>query len=56
MLCFYNLTNWPRGSAIEIDTAIGIAFKWSYVIIEQLADFEKLIISTYKMLSGLIGK
>ena len=50
---FYEIA---RGSAIEIDTAIGIAFKLSYVKIEQLADFEKLIISTYKMWSGLIGK
>ena len=50
---FYEIA---RGSAIEIDTAIGIAFKLSYITIEQLSDFGKLIISTYKMLSGLIGK
>ena len=50
---FYEIA---RGSAIKIDTAIGIAFKLSYVTIEQLPDFEKLIISTYKTLSGLIGK
>lgn len=45
-----------RGSAVEIDTAIGIAFKLSYVKIEQLKDFEKLIVTTYKLLSGLIGR
>ena len=50
---FYEIA---RGSAVEIDAAIGIAFKLSYITIEQLADFEKLIITTYKILSGLIGK
>jgi four helix bundle protein len=50
---FYEIA---RGSAIEIDTAIGIAFKLSYVSMEHLTNFEKLIITTYKILSGLIGK
>ena len=50
---FYEIA---RGSAIEIDTAIGIAFKLSYVTMDQLKDFEKLIITTYKILSGLIGR
>ena len=50
---FYEIS---RGSAVEIDTAIGIAVRLSYVTIDQLKDFEKLIISTYKILSGLIGK
>ena len=49
---FYEI---DRGSAVEIDAAIGIAFKLSYITIEQLADFEKLIITTYKILSGMIG-
>lgn len=50
---FYEIA---RGSAVEIDAAIGIGFKLSYVTMEQLTNFEKLIISTYKILSGLIGK
>ena len=50
---FYEIA---RGSAVEIDTAIGIAFKLSYVTMEQLSNFENLIISNYKILSGLIGK
>ena len=50
---FYEIA---RGSAIEIDTAIGVAFKLSYVTREQLTNFENLIITTYKILSGLIGK
>lgn len=50
---FYEIA---RGSAIEIDTAIGIAFKLSYVTMEQLKGFEKLIITTFKILSGLIGR
>ena len=45
-----------RGSAIEIDTAIGVAFKLSYVSMEQLTNFENLIITNYKILSGLIAK
>src|SRR6185503_19772334 len=50
---FYEIA---RGSAVDIDTAIGIAFQLSYVTMEQLKNFEKLIITTYKILSGLIGK
>lgn len=50
---FYEIA---RGSAIEVDTAFGIAFRLSYVQMEQSKDFENLIITTYKILSGLIGK
>jgi len=50
---FYEIA---RGSVVEIDAAIGIAFRLDYVTMEQLTNFEKLIISTYKILSGLIGK
>jgi len=49
---FYEIA---RGSAVEIDAAIGIAFKLSYVIMDHLKDFEKLIVTNYKILSGLIG-
>ena len=45
-----------RGSTDEIDTAIRVAFKLSYVTIGQLTNVENLIITTYKILSGLIGK
>ena len=50
---FYEIA---RGSTVEIDTAIGVAFKLSYVTMEQLTNVENLIITTYKILSGLIGK
>lgn len=50
---FYEIA---RGSVVEIDAAIGIAFRLDYVKMEQLTNFEKLIISNYKILSGLIGK
>jgi len=50
---FYEIA---RGPAVEIDVAIGIAFKLSYVTMEQLSNFENLIITNYKILSGLIGR
>ena len=50
---FYEIA---RGPVVEIDTAIGIAFQLEYVKIEQLANFEKLFITNYKILSGMIGK
>ena len=50
---FYEIA---RGSVIELDAAIGIAFKSSYVTMEQLSNFKNLVISTFKILSGLIGK
>jgi len=50
---FYEIA---RGSAIEIDTAIGIAFKLSYLKMEQLTNLENLIVTNYKILSGLIGR
>src|SRR5689334_14652833 len=37
-----------RGSVIEIDTAISVAHKLSYVTKETLQPLEKLIISTFK--------
>ena len=50
---FYEIA---RGSVIEIETAVGIAFKLSFIAREQLVNLEKLIISNFKILSGLIGK
>ncbi|MBS1565213.1 MAG: four helix bundle protein [Bacteroidetes bacterium] len=43
-----------RGSVIEVDTAIEVASKLSYVSIEQLQPLGKMIINTFKMLSGLM--
>jgi four helix bundle protein len=45
-----------RGSVIEIDAAIGIACKLSYVDIETLQPVRKLIINTFKTLSGMISQ
>ena len=44
-----------RGSVIEIDTAVGIAYKLSYANNEQLQVLGNLIIKTFKLLSGMIG-
>ena len=43
-----------RGSVIEIDTAIGIAYKLSYADLEQLQPLGGIIIKTFKILSGMI--
>jgi four helix bundle protein len=43
-----------RGSVIEIDTAIGIAYKLSYTGIDELQPLGELIIKSFKLLSGLI--
>ena len=45
-----------RGSVIEIDTAIGIAYKLSYANLEQLQSLGDIIIKTFKLLSGIIRK
>jgi four helix bundle protein len=50
---FYEVS---RGSLIEVDTAFDISFKLEYVQMEQLKNLENLIITTFKILSGLIGK
>jgi four helix bundle protein len=41
-----------RGSVIEIDTAIGIAYKLLYVNMEQ----GNLIIKNFKLLSGMVNR
>jgi len=50
---FYEIA---RGSVIEIDAAIGIAYKLSYVSLEQLQVLGENIIKTFKLLSGMIDK
>ncbi len=45
-----------RGSLIEVDTAIGIAFDLEYVTMEQLENLGKSIIDTFKLLTGLINQ
>jgi four helix bundle protein len=45
-----------RGSVIEIDTAIGIAYKLTYSTQEQLQSLGEKIIKTFKILSGMIGR
>ena len=43
-----------RGSVIEIDSAFGIAFKLEYVILDELHTLGDCIVSTFKLLSGMI--
>ena len=45
-----------RGSVIEIDTALDIAVSLGYITDEQLKIIGELIIKTFKILTGLIGK
>jgi four helix bundle protein len=45
-----------RGSVIEIDAAIGIAHKLTYVKSEQLQTLGENIIKTFKLLSGMLDK
>jgi four helix bundle protein len=44
-----------RGSIIEIDTAFDVAQALEYVTPLELAQLGKLLISTFKQLTGLIG-
>lgn len=44
-----------RGSVIEIDTAIDIAFELDYCTIEQLHGLGEKLVKTFKQLSGLIS-
>jgi four helix bundle protein len=43
-----------RGSLIEVDTAIGIAYKLDYVSLEELQNLGNSIVKTFKLLSGMI--
>ena len=44
-----------RGSVIEIDAAIGIAFKLQYCDMKSIEALGSLIISCFKQLTALIG-
>lgn len=44
-----------RGSVIEIDTALDIAYQLNYASIEQLQPLGELIVKTFKLLSGMIS-
>ena len=43
-----------RGSVVEIDTAIGMAFKLSYITMDELKPLGESIIKTFKILSGMM--
>ena len=45
-----------RGSVIEVDAAIGIAFDLEYVTMEELQNLGKAIVTTFKLLTGLINQ
>lgn len=45
-----------RGSVIEIDSALDIAYRLSYSTTEQLQSVGESIIKTFKLLCGLIAK
>jgi four helix bundle protein len=45
-----------RGSVIEVDAALGIAYNLNFCKIESLSKIETLILSCFKQLSALIGK
>ena len=44
------------GSIIEIDSAIGIAFKLEYTLMEELKPLGESIVKTFKLLSGMIKR
>lgn len=45
-----------RGALIEVDTAIGIAYDLEYVSMVQIENLGKLIVDTFKLLTGLISQ
>ncbi len=45
-----------RGSVIEVDTAIEIAFELKYVTMNELEVLGKAIVDSFKLLTGLIDK
>ena len=44
-----------RGSLIEVDTAIGIAFELQYIASTDIQALGEIIINTFKLLTGLIN-
>jgi four helix bundle protein len=45
-----------RGSVIEIDTALDIAFGLEYILEDQVQKLGETIIKSFKLLTGLINK
>jgi four helix bundle protein len=45
-----------RGSVIEVDASIGIAFDIGYVTMKELENLGKTIVTTFKLLTGLINQ
>ena len=45
-----------RGSLIEVDTAIGLAFELQYITSTEIQVLGEVIINTFKLLSGLIAQ
>ena len=45
-----------RGSVIEIDSAIGLAFKLEYVKTAEIRSLGDSIVKTFKLLSGMIKR
>ncbi|MEO6130557.1 MAG: four helix bundle protein [Saprospiraceae bacterium] len=50
---FYEI---PRGSLIEVDSAIGVTYGLEYLSLDQLTTLGEIIINTFKVLTGLIAK
>jgi len=44
-----------RGSVIELDTALDIAYELNYKTEKQLQPLGNYLVSTFKQLTGLIG-
>ena len=44
-----------RGSLIEVDTAIGVAYDLEFLTDDQLTFVGELIVNTFKVLTGLIA-
>ena len=49
---FYEIS---RGSLIEVDTAIGVAFDLDFLNMDQITVLGEKITSTFKLLTGLIS-
>jgi four helix bundle protein len=45
-----------RGSLIEVDTAMGIAYKLEYISLEEIQNLGNSIVKTFKLLSGMIKR
>ena len=45
-----------RGSVVEVDAGIGIAFDLEYISLEKLTNLGEAIVRTFKILSGLVDK